>query len=338
MRPVSGPGVSVPHNGRKHALERRKPWCDVTDATVPPEVMHWLPVALVVLLLAAAGASYAFELGPRWLGTGSPDPTSDPVAVEAPQGVDLPAPVEPAPVAAAVDGVDTTLDVDKVAALLGPLLSDPDLGPSVQAAVVELDAPAPVYLRGRGAAVPASTLKLLTATAALAALGPDHTFSTTVRSGPGKRIVLVGGGDPLLARTRATSASYPPSADVATLARRTAAALREQGVRRVRLDYDDTLFTGPAVNPRWPATYVPEGVVSPISSLWVDEGREFESYRRVGRPGRHGSRGLRCGAGKLRDRHDRPAPPTRRSARRGGDRRGRKRTPLRCGGARDPGQ
>jgi D-alanyl-D-alanine carboxypeptidase/D-alanyl-D-alanine-endopeptidase (penicillin-binding protein 4) len=41
----------------------------------------------------------------------------------------------------------------------------------------------------------------------------------------------------------------------------------------VRVGYDDTLFAGPAVNPHWPASYVPDGVVAPTAALWVDEGR-----------------------------------------------------------------
>jgi len=60
---------------------------------------------------------------------------------------------------------------------------------------------------------------------------------------------------------------------VVTLAKRTAAALSAQGTTRVTLGYDATLFTGPAVNPFWPANYLPDGVVPPISALWVDEGK-----------------------------------------------------------------
>jgi serine-type D-Ala-D-Ala carboxypeptidase/endopeptidase (penicillin-binding protein 4) len=44
-------------------------------------------------------------------------------------------------------------------------------------------------------------------------------------------------------------------------------------VKSVRLAYDDSLFAGPAVNPHWEPTYIPESVVSPIHALWVDEGR-----------------------------------------------------------------
>jgi D-alanyl-D-alanine carboxypeptidase/D-alanyl-D-alanine-endopeptidase (penicillin-binding protein 4) len=51
------------------------------------------------------------------------------------------------------------------------------------------------------------------------------------------------------------------------------AALRADGVRRVTLAVDDSLFEGPAVSPDWPASYVGSGVVSPVSALSVDAGR-----------------------------------------------------------------
>ena len=39
------------------------------------------------------------------------------------------------------------------------------------------------------------------------------------------------------------------------------------------LAVDDSLFTGPAVSPDWPASYVGSGIVSPVSALAVDDGR-----------------------------------------------------------------
>lgn len=129
--------------------------------------------------------------------------------------------------------------------------------------------------------MPASTMKLLTTTAALQVLGPQHRFTTSVVRGPQRgSIVLVGGGDPLLAVRRPPAADgvYPREATLQLLAQRTAARLAEDGVTRVRLAYDTSLFSGPAVNPAWPKTYVPEDVVSPIESLWVNEGRERAGY------------------------------------------------------------
>jgi D-alanyl-D-alanine carboxypeptidase/D-alanyl-D-alanine-endopeptidase (penicillin-binding protein 4) len=38
------------------------------------------------------------------------------------------------------------------------------------------------------------------------------------------------------------------------------------------------LFTGPAVNPAWPSSYLPDNVVPPISALWVDEGQDARGH------------------------------------------------------------
>jgi D-alanyl-D-alanine carboxypeptidase/D-alanyl-D-alanine-endopeptidase (penicillin-binding protein 4) len=116
--------------------------------------------------------------------------------------------------------------------------------------------------------IPASTMKLLTATAALSILGPDHTFKTSVvRPQPGQ-IILVGGGDPYLARK--ASADYPRRGTISGLARATASRLKQDKIKKVSLGYDAALFSGPAWNPRWPSFY--RGSVSPTSALVVDEG------------------------------------------------------------------
>ncbi|HEX5860880.1 MAG TPA: D-alanyl-D-alanine carboxypeptidase/D-alanyl-D-alanine-endopeptidase, partial [Nocardioides sp.] len=64
----------------------------------------------------------------------------------------------------------------------------------------------------------------------------------------------------------------------------TATELDELGRRQVRVAYDDSLFTGPADNPHWRNDYVSEGVVSPITALWVDEGRDASGFGRVADP------------------------------------------------------
>lgn len=241
--------------------------------------LRWLPVVLVLAVLAGAGAAYRFDLGPRWFGTG-PDPAHEPAAVPPPEGLELPVPAEPDPVAA--PGSPTArLSAGQVRRTLAPYLADRDLGRHVLVAVGGLAGGADPVEVGSGIGIPASLTKLLTTTAALEVLGPDHVFETTVvRDGHG-RIVLVGGGDPLLER-RPASDAWPARADVRTLARATARAL--QGTRRVRLGYDDSLFTGPAVNPHWRPDYVPDGVVSPITALWVDEGRARNGFGRVADP------------------------------------------------------
>ncbi|GAB2871445.1 D-alanyl-D-alanine carboxypeptidase/D-alanyl-D-alanine endopeptidase [Nocardioides pacificus] len=249
---------------------------------------RWLPVVLVLALLAAAGAAYRFDLGSRWFGLDGPDPRTDPAAVAPPPGLDLPELTEPAPVAAPVPASAAgAVDPVAVRRALRAGLADQDLGRHVVAAVANLSGGSPVFESGSGLVVPASTMKLLTAAAALEALGPDHTFTTRVVAGAGSReVVLVGGGDPYLARRplAADEEAYPPRADVVTLARATARALRADGVRRVRLAYDDSLFTGPTATPRWRPDYIPDGVVSPITALWVDQGRVEDSWSRVADP------------------------------------------------------
>lgn len=115
---------------------------------------------------------------------------------------------------------------------------------------------------------PASNLKLLTALAALDALGADHTFTTTVVSPGERRLVLVGGGDPLLTDKQSKSAARPAS--LKALAASTAAALTAAGVKKVRLAYDDTLFSGPDFNPVWKASW--RTYVARVSPLVIGEG------------------------------------------------------------------
>jgi len=222
----------------------------------------WVPVLLVLAVLSAAGLVL-------WLDPAAPPPEDDPAAVPPPPGLTLPAAATPAPVAVPATGVP---DPAKVRRALAPLLRDADLGPHVLATVAGLDGTL-LYSSGTGSALPASTLKLLTATAALETLGPDHTFATTVVDAGPRHVVLVGGGDPLLAAD-----------DLRGLARDTAAALVAAGHSRVRVDYDTSLFTGPAVSPHWPAGYITDGVVAPITALWLDEGRPAEGFGRVEDP------------------------------------------------------
>ncbi|MBS2939725.1 D-alanyl-D-alanine carboxypeptidase/D-alanyl-D-alanine-endopeptidase [Nocardioides sp. J2M5] len=247
-----------------------------------------LPVVLVVALLGAGVGAYRYEWGPRYFPGLAADPVTEPEQVLPPAGLDLPAWTDPAPVAASLDTAGT-VDPTRVAAALRAGLADPDLGPHVVAAVSSLTPGSATWTSADGTYVPASTTKLLTLGAALATLGPDHRFTTTVVRGDRPReVVLVGGGDPLLASKPLTvaeqGATYPERADVATLAVATAEALGGSG--RVRVRYDDTLFTGPSDNPAWRRDYVPDDVVSPITALMVDGGREDDGDTRADDPSR----------------------------------------------------
>ncbi len=237
----------------------------------------------MLVLLGGAVAAWRLDLGARWFADEPPDPRTEPAAVPPPEGIEVPDLPEPAPVAEPADGGALLLPAVRRAVAAGT--ADPDLGRSVHVAVSALSGPGAAYVEGSDPFIPASTLKLLTATAALAELGPDHRFATTV-VGRGRTLTLVGGGDPLLARTPGDPADYPVRADIVTLAKETAASLRRRGDARrpVSLAYDATLFTGPAENPFWRADYVPDDIVSPISALWVDEGISADGFDRVDDP------------------------------------------------------
>ncbi len=257
------------------------------------EVRHslatWLPTLLVLALLASGVGAYRFEWGQRYLPWLAADPVTEPQEVLPPAGLELPAWTAPGPPAAVAAG--EPIDPVKVAAAVTPDLSDPDLGRHVVGAVTSLT-PGPVtWTSGDGRYLPASTTKLLTLGAALATLGPDHTFSTrVVRGDKPREVVLVGGGDPLLASKPLTvvenAATYPARADVATLALATVDALRSEGdgARRVKVRFDDSLFSGPTDNPAWRRDYVPDDIVSPITSLMVDSGLEPDGDSRSDDP------------------------------------------------------
>ncbi len=160
-------------------------------------------------------------------------------------------------------------------ARLSGTLAAPALGAHVAAVVASLSTGQVLLARDGGSpSAPASTAKLATAVAALHELGPGARLSTRVVAGRGRSaIVLVGGGDPTLAAGRPPAADYPQPATLATLAARTARALRAGHHAAVRLGYDDSLYAGPLLAPSWPSSYVATGNISPITSLEVDQGR-----------------------------------------------------------------
>lgn len=227
---------------------------------------------VVALVLVLAGLSYAFDLGPRVLGWHHPSPVTEPAEVEPPPGLTLPTPSTAGVVARAEP--EGTADPAAVRRVVSRFIHDKDFGPRIAVAVDEVSDGKTVFRTGPGKVTPASTMKLLTTTAALSALGPDHRFRTTVVAGASPRdVVLVGGGDPLLASSP-QGGLYPARADIVTLAKATAVSLKKNGRSQVRLGYDTSLFSGPSANPAWPSSYIPESVVSRISPLWLDEGRQ----------------------------------------------------------------
>jgi len=166
-------------------------------------------------------------------------------------------------------------DVDAVAGLISRAVSDKRLGPSVGAIVIDQLTRDVISQAGAaGARTPASTAKLVTAVAALGVLGSEAHFTTSVvRGSSADQIVLVGGGDLLLAAGAGNATKTNGRAGLADLAAQTAHALRLSGSTKVRVRLDDRLFTGPAVSPSWRPEYLANGYVAPVAALEVNVGK-----------------------------------------------------------------
>ena len=164
---------------------------------------------------------------------------------------------------------------------LAPVIGSGALGPAYGVLVTDLTTGKVLYsLHASTGYTPASTTKLATSIAALKVLGASARFTTTVVTGASAgHIVLVGGGDPTLAAGRPPAGDYPQPATLLDLARQTAHALRERGLRTVHLGYDTALYTGPGLGPGWSADDVATGNVTVITPLEVDQGRLTPSGR-----------------------------------------------------------
>lgn len=206
----------------------------------------------------------------------SPAPVSPPPSTRSAGPAHAPAGAALAPVLAG-DKPGGRLTPAELTGALQALALAPGLGKHVGIAVADPASPALLFAdHAADGFAPASTNKVVTAVAALAALGADDRFATRVAQGPNSgataAIVLVGGGDPTLStQSPATDPGYRP-ASLDDLAARTAAALKAKGVNSVTLGYDASVFRGPGLHPTWSPGYT-DGNVAPVTGLMVDEGR-----------------------------------------------------------------
>jgi D-alanyl-D-alanine carboxypeptidase/D-alanyl-D-alanine-endopeptidase (penicillin-binding protein 4) len=231
-----------------------------------------LAITTGVVVLGAAGALVAGGIIDPWGASTGGD-----------HGKAVPVVAQPYPTASPVlpgfsDGGPLPTE-SGLAAALTSALADPGLGTQVGVSIVDAETGESLYSRSATTGlVPASTLKIATAVAALEALGPDHRLTTKAVLQPGEpaTVVLVGGGDPTLAGPRATgtaSPGYPQPAKLIDLVDATVKALADGGVTTVRLGYDTSLYSGPDTGPAWKPSYIGGGNVAPVTALQVDAGR-----------------------------------------------------------------
>ena len=124
----------------------------------------------------------------------------------------------------------------QVQSLITSLTSNPALAGGTVGVVVKdsLTGKDIASTNANSAMVPASSHKVLTAAAALSALGASHRVQTSTYL-EGSTLTLVGGGDVLLAADKGDANSVVGHAGLGDLARSTAAALKAKGVTSVNV-------------------------------------------------------------------------------------------------------
>lgn len=225
--------------------------------------------ALVVVLgLGGYVAADAYDVVPG-LVTLDPVP-ADPAPFPTAPGAVLPDDVVPA--LGALDPQAPQPAADAVTALVKDLVTEEHLG---SVGVVVADQLTGEVLASHAADLarePASTAKLVTAVAALGTLDSTSTRTTSVVRGADGSVVLVGGGDMMLAPDEGDPTAVDGRAGLGDLARAAARQLTLAGLTEVTLRVDDTLFTGPAVSPGWDDGDLDLGYVAPVTALAVHVG------------------------------------------------------------------
>ena len=123
-------------------------------------------------------------------------------------------------------------------------------------------------------AATASTMKTLTAAAAVLTLGPTYRVETRVYSDPAQpgTIFLVGGGDPTLSRTApGVQSVYKDAPKLSNLAVQVNAWANGSPITRIVLD--SSKFAGPSWESSWERSEQTEGYMPEITALTTDGDR-----------------------------------------------------------------
>ncbi|WP_322857553.1 D-alanyl-D-alanine carboxypeptidase/D-alanyl-D-alanine endopeptidase [Mycobacterium shigaense] len=160
-----------------------------------------------------------------------------------------------------------------LAAALAPVAADPNLG-TLGGRVTDALTGKELWQVADGLPlVPASTNKVLTATAALLTLDTQARISTRVVAGGQNAqgpVVLVGAGDPTLsAAPPGVDTWYRGAARISDLVEQ----IRRSGVTPTAVQVDTSAFTGPTLAQGWDPADVDNGDIAPVESAMIDAGR-----------------------------------------------------------------
>lgn len=127
--------------------------------------------------------------------------------------------------------------------------------------------------------IPASTTKLLAAAAVGQVFTPDETLKTQVRQGSSaNEIVLVPGGDTLIAPGAGDRDAVAGRAGLADLANQVVKALKDSGIDEVTLSLDTSYAPGPTHAPTWGADFHRLGIVGAVTMLGLSTERAAENH------------------------------------------------------------
>lgn len=187
----------------------------------------------------------------------------------------------------------------QVAAVMDGAAKDPALG-ELTAVVSSARTGATLWEQGAGApSRPASSLKILTAAAALLQLDHDKTVVTRVVRYPGQDgVVLVGAGDPTLSVDG--KGFYPGSASIAEIAEEVRASLGvPEGQAAPTVHVDRSLFRD-TFHSTWDRSGIEDGYIAPVEPVMVDGARlslDREDARRTPEPAAGAGQALASGLG-----------------------------------------
>ena len=218
---------------------------------------------LVPGVLTRDSRAAAAEPAPADRATPSPGTTTGPPAVVVPAPAPTGRPLEPAAASAPMPSRGALRTV------VADALADPALGRSLGVTVrdaftgeslLEVDPDTP--------RVPASTAKLLTALAVGVTLDPRASLPTVVvRGGAPGEVVLVAGGDTMLARGAGNPTAVEGRAGLGDLANQVAATLQGTGTGSVTLRLDTTHAAGPRYPTTWNMADVAAGYTQGVAML-----------------------------------------------------------------------
>jgi D-alanyl-D-alanine carboxypeptidase/D-alanyl-D-alanine-endopeptidase (penicillin-binding protein 4) len=232
-------------------------------------------ILAALVAVAVLGTGYAaldvFDLVPGVLTRDQPPVAPAPAATgtATPTTVPVPTvnaaaqPLQPASASAPIP------DPAALAKVLASAVADPALLPGPGVVVRDAFTGQTLLSKGAtGARVPASTAKLLTALAVATTLDPLATLPTRVVQGSRPdELVLVAGGDTMLARGKGTPTAVEGRAGLGDLAGQVAAALQGAGTTKVSLRLDTTYAKGPRWAPGWSQADVNAGFTGGVSML-----------------------------------------------------------------------